>query len=300
MQSKETHLSSQGHSSTSKFREHLSVYIPPPNLPIEISRFSPESPPLEPGSRTQSVWTNTSTTRSLSPVRKDNPDLRGTPSLSAISRKSRLSKFWVDVSKRMGLSTTHHEPEQPIHEPTLPSWPPLNIEKRRCAHDCPCYTLTKENKKKHRRDKILICVLVIILLYLLGNTIALNVHVFGPSAPPSTTHTENTTSTDSTLSQDAQQCLAQYVVDAPSNPSQYPCSTCLSVLQSVPPSFFNSNPSDGQQIINAIQFCALRAVFVSTSEDGQSLLKNGNWAQDVRFCAWDGVQCDGTGRVASL
>lgn len=189
----------------------------------------------------------------------------------------------------------------PIQEAELPSWPPLHIEKRTCCHDCPCHSLNKKKQKKRRRDRIMIYILVVIILYLLGNTIALNTRVFSATSVVNTGDAKNaTSSTSSTLSADAQQCLSQYIVNAPSNPTQYPCSTCLSVLQSVPSNFSDGDAQDGQQITNAIQFCALRAVFETASSDGQSSLADSNWAQDVRFCAWRGVQCDGTGRVSSL
>ncbi|EGO26326.1 hypothetical protein SERLADRAFT_384847, partial [Serpula lacrymans var. lacrymans S7.9] len=110
----------------------------------------------------------------------------------------------------------------------------------------------------------------------------------------------SSTSTSSTLSTNAQQCLSQYTLNAPSSPSSYPCSTCLPTLQAVPSSFLNTDTQDGQQIQNAIQFCGLRAVFETANAAGQATLGNGSWVQDVKFCAWTGVTCDGSGQVSNL
>lgn len=192
----------------------------------------------------------------------------------------------------------------PMQEAELPPWPPLHIEKRAgCCHDCPCHALAAKKSKKGRLDrlrkKILIYVLVMIILYLLGNVIALNTRVFAPQVDVHVT-SNGTTSSSSTLSAEAQQCLSQYNVNAPSDPSGYPCSTCLPTLQAVPSNFSDGNAQDSQQILNAIQFCGLRSIFETSNGDGQAALKNGNWAQDVKFCAWTGVSCDGTGRVASM
>ncbi|PSR72693.1 hypothetical protein PHLCEN_2v11388 [Hermanssonia centrifuga] len=223
--------------------------------------------------------------RSSTPTRKD------TESQSAASpspRKSRFTKLMFDIR------TMVREPQIVPMQP--PPWPPLHVEKRQCSHDCPCRNV---NKKKQRRRRIFIIILILIILYLLGNTVALNIRVFG--SPPSAQPPHNSTASTSTaLSSDAQQCLSQYTVNAPSNPGDYPCSTCLPVLQSVPSNFSDGNAQDTQQIENAVQFCGLRSIFETADSDGQSALKNGNWAQDVKFCAWDGVSCDGMGRVSSL
>ncbi|KAG2369175.1 hypothetical protein BDR07DRAFT_1604834 [Suillus spraguei] len=59
----------------------------------------------------------------------------------------------------------------------------------------------------------------------------------------------------------------------------------------------SSNTENTQQILNAIQFCGLRAIFDTADSQGQASL---GWMNDVKFCAWNGVTCDGTGRVANL
>jgi hypothetical protein len=156
----------------------------------------------------------------------------------------------------------------------LTEWPPLHVHKR-----CKC------NKA---RNRTLCCLLIIVLLFLIGNIIFLNVRILSiNTATPSST----------SLSANAQQCLSQYTLNAPSSPSSYPCSTCLPTLQTVPSDYLSSNPQNAQQILNAIQFCGLRAIFDTANSQGQASL---GWVNDVKFCAWNGVTCDGSGRVANL
>jgi hypothetical protein len=152
----------------------------------------------------------------------------------------------------------------------LPEWPPLHVQKR---------------KSRRTRIILLLCLLIIVLLFLIANVIFLNIRVLSvqPATPSSTS-----------LSVNAQQCLSQYTLNAPSSPSSYPCSTCLPILQAVP---LSSNSQNAQQIINAIQFCGLRAIFDTANSQGQASL---SWVNDVKFCAWNGVTCDSSGRVANL
>lgn len=283
---------------SSKFREHLSIYIPPEDYPVEVSRFSPESPPMPPmppppPPRSLSTWTNTATVRSATPTRRD---VALPPSTSSTkTSKSRIARLFFDIRALV----RDREPEVvPIQPAPFSSWPPLNVEKRTCCHDCPCHSAPP--KKNGRRRRILTVVLIIILIYLLGNAVVLNVKVFRPPSAVTVTSSNDTSSGSSALSTDAQQCISQYVLNAPSNPSGYPCSTCLPTLQSVPSSAYQGDTQTGQQILNAIQFCALRSVFETAGSDSQSALKAGNWAQDVKFCVWSGIACDGTGRVSSL
>ena len=148
---------------------------------------------------------------------------------------------------------------------------------------------------------VLVAALIIFLLFLLGDTIFLNVRVVRLSSQmTSTSSTSTKASSSSELSADAQQCLSEFTLNAPTSPQSYPCSTCLSTLQGVPSNFTASNSNDSQSIQNAIQFCGLRSIFDDASSDGQQGLSNEGWAKDVRFCAWSGVSCDGFGRVSSV
>ncbi|GJE91357.1 L domain-like protein [Phanerochaete sordida] len=289
---------------SSRFKEHLSITIPPPGFAVESSRFSPdsESPPPRP-SRTLSDWTNASTVRSFTPTRpapihttsKDS-DAHSVPPSVAPSHKSRIGRLFFDIR----ALTRDREPEiVPIDEPALHPWPPLHIEKRACCHDCPCHTQSPARKKrKQRRRRILTALLVLVLLYLLGNVAALNTRVFAPSRMIMVNGTVPATPG---LSAAAQQCLDQFTVNAPADPAGYPCSTCLPTLQAVPSGALSSGDSqDSQSLLNAVQFCGLRAIFETSDSSGQAALKGGNWDQDVKFCAWSGVSCDGSGRVSSL
>lgn len=250
-------------------------------MPIEPSRFSPETPPAT--SRDQSTWTNTMTakhsSRDLEAATMPSPRLR-----------DRFTKFFFDV-RTMGHD---REPELvPIQQPELREWPPLHIEKRPqlcCAH---CV----RRRKRRKRDRILIAILIILLLYLLGNVIALNVRSF----PTGSTTVQSTSSGSAAgLSADQQLCVSEYNINAAANASTYPCSTCFPVLQSIPSSISSTSSETAQQISNALQFCALNSVFNEMDQAGQSALTTGGWVQNVQFCSWSGVQCDGSGRVSSL
>ncbi|EKM53372.1 uncharacterized protein PHACADRAFT_211070 [Phanerochaete carnosa HHB-10118-sp] len=282
---------------SSRFKEHLSVYIPQPDVQAESSRFSPDSSLAGPSHTLSESWPNASTVRSLTPTHsvpvreciRDSEAHSVPPSIAPSSRKSRIGKLLFDIR----TLARDKEPEV-VQESRLQPWPPLHIEKRGCCHDCPCHAVPK---KKKRRRAILIAILILIILYLLGNVAVLNTRVF---APQSVVLVSNGTAASPELSAEAQQCLTQYTVNAPSNPAGYPCSTCLPTLQAVPTNFSDGNPQDSQQLLNAVQFCGLRAIFETSDNDGQTALKNGDWVQDVKFCSWNGVSCDNAGQVSSL
>ncbi|KAH9889384.1 L domain-like protein [Cubamyces lactineus] len=179
-----------------------------------------------------------------------------------------------------------------MQHPPLHAWPPLEKQQRECEH---CH-------KKRKRDRILWGVLIVILLYLLGNTIFLNVRVLKttPQASTSSPNASSGVSSSTVLSADAQQCISQYNLNAPADPQSYPCSTCYPVLSAIPSNFSDGNSQDAQTIANAVQFCGLRSIFDVASSNGQTVLSNGGWVKDVRFCAWSGVKCDGFGRVSTL
>ncbi|KAI0828004.1 L domain-like protein [Trametes gibbosa] len=184
------------------------------------------------------------------------------------------------------------EPELiPMHRPPLQAWPPL--EKRHSCDRC---------HRKRKRDKCLIVALILFLLYLFGNTVFLNVRVLNmaPQQLPSPPSSAQPTSSSTSLSADAQQCISQYNLNAPTDPQSYPCSTCYPVLSAIPSNFSNGDSDDAQTISNAVQFCGLRSIFETTDSPGQTALSTGGWVKDVRFCAWSGVKCDGFGRVSSL
>ncbi|OBZ69544.1 hypothetical protein A0H81_10288 [Grifola frondosa] len=180
----------------------------------------------------------------------------------------------------MRMMRRFREPDiVPIQPARLPSWSPLHIEKRQhCCEHCPSLLDKKRKRKKKQRDRTLVAILVILLFCLLGNTVFLDVHTLRSTvAPPSDEAVTNTSTSvsSSALSAQAQQCLSQYIINAPSDPASYPCSTCYSVLQAVPSNFSDGNPQDPQQIENAIQFCGLRSIFDIASTSGQAGLSTG-------------------------
>lgn len=191
----------------------------------------------------------------------------------------RFATFLFDLRT---LGRRRREPD--VLPMQLDPWPPLHIEKRsgQCCEHC------VKRGKRRRRNKLLWILVIILLLYLLGNTIALDVLTY------------NSPSNSATLSANQQLCLAEFEINAPVNASLYPCSTCLSTLQDVSSGFLNAHSQEATQIQNAIQFCALRGVFVEANGQGQSSLGNGGWMQNNDVCGWSGVECDGEGRVTSL
>ena len=274
--------------------------VPPPDYPVEVSHFSPESHRSPNRShpqhaRSRSDWTNTTTVKSLT----NDPELGKAYPPQTPRVRDRLTKLFFDI--RMPTRTPQQE-WLPMQEPPLQAWPPLDGEKHHRVHCEQC----RERNDRRRRNKILFIALVTLLLYLFGNVIFLNVRVIRLSQPSTSTTTTTTTtapvnaSDSSVLSADAQSCLSQFSLNAPSSPQSYPCSSCLSVLQDVPSSFASSNTQDAQQLVSAVQFCGLRSIFETANSDGQTGLSNGGWVKDVRFCAWSGVHCDGFGRVSSM
>ncbi|KAI0645154.1 L domain-like protein [Trametes meyenii] len=184
----------------------------------------------------------------------------------------------------------------PMQQPPLHGWP--TIEKQRNCEHC---------HRKRKRDRILLVALVVFLLYLFGNIIFLNVRTANlaprtssSSSLDGSSSASPAASTSSALSADAQQCISQYALNAPTDPQGYPCSTCYPVLSLVPANTSGGSSQDAQTIADAVQFCGLRSVFEGANDQGQTALSNGGWVKDARFCAWSGVRCDGFGRVSSL
>ncbi|KZT69641.1 L domain-like protein [Daedalea quercina L-15889] len=205
----------------------------------------------------------------------------------------RLAKFCFDL-RTLGR---RRDPVLPIQQPKLHPWPPLHIEKRvgQCCEHC------LKRKKKRRRDQLLLILLIILLLYLLGNTVALDILTNTGGGSTSTSNSDsNSNSNSAILSANQQLCLSEFEINAPANATLYPCSTCLPTLQVISSAYLNAHAQDATQVQNAIQFCALRSVFVEANGEGQSSLGNGGWMQTVDVCGWSGVDCDGSGRVSSL
>ncbi|OCB90126.1 hypothetical protein A7U60_g2685 [Sanghuangporus baumii] len=185
----------------------------------------------------------------------------------------------IPIQEASPAASTAHE------EITLPPWPPLHIEKRpmQCPGSCHCAT-----PKRKKRRRLLLTLLIILLLYLLGDSIFLNARVL------------NNSGDKHALSPAQESCLTQFTVNAPANASLYPCSTCLGILQDIPDSFKFSTSNEAQTLSNSLQFCGLQSLVVASSVTARDSLTNGGWVQNVQFCTWTGIQCDGQGNVKSL
>ena len=199
----------------------------------------------------------------------------------------RVTTFCFNL-RTLGRRQQREAHDLPLQQPKLDPWPPLHIEKRsgQCCEHC------VKHRKRRRRNQLLWLLIVILLLYLLGNTVALDVLTY--------TGGDSTSSVSAVLSANQQLCLSEFEINAPVNASLYPCSTCLSTLQGVSSDFLKEHTQDAAQIQNAIQFCALRGVFVEAGGQGQSSLGNGGWMQNNQVCGWSGIGCNSEGQVTSL
>jgi hypothetical protein len=264
------------------------------------------------------------------------PHTARTPQSSRSIMSRILLPFWTtrkeEIPPQKFKEMFPNEPYPPIHDEALPHhhrsqwfepqpemkpWNPLRIIKNpKPEHDNDHQEEMKKRAKKRKKDRRCWCllILIIIILLLLGDAIFLNVRVaqldntitsFGliPGSKPSSTAGSSPTNNPQ-LSTEAQSCLTQFQVNAPSSPTSYACSTCLPILQSVPSSFLtapSTSTATSQNITNAIQFCGLQSIFQAASTgNGGNPLGNVGWLQNVAFCTWDGVTCSGDGKVAQL
>ena len=207
---------------------------------------------------------------------------------STTTFRDRFTKLFFDVR------TLNREPEVdlPMQPPAMSQWPPLHIEKR--PVQCSCPRCEDDPARKWRR-RAMVTLLMAFLLYVLANLVMLDVRVLTQPSAKSSPQAVSTSSS-STLSADAQQCITQYTLDAPTSPTTYPCSTCLPLLSNLSYNYTAVYPAAR----DATQFCALRALWEDSDSNGQAGLEASGWVKDVKFCTWGGVQCDGSGGVSSL
>lgn len=319
---------SSSHLQRSKFKEPLFIQPPMPNVDPQgdVSRFSPDSPPLP--FRSPSPHSGSSHRlhlrsfspigRSFSPIPLGGKSFRGrekererdveaavpAPSSSSpeLGRglKDRFTRFFFGVrtQPKEFMIPLQHPSHSHTDLPSLSEWPPLHISER-----CTCYYDIVPEKERKRRNRCIWFWIFIILLYLLVSSTFSLARVISLPHISSSTPSSNTTS-ENPGNLNIQQCISQYQLNAPSSPPSYPCSTCLPLLSPAsppPPNTLNTlSAADNQSASNAIQFCALKSVFDASASAGQASLKGGNWVQDVKFCAWSGVTCDGSGSVGSL
>jgi len=302
-------VSSQGFApSSSKFKEHLSIAVPPPNPAFERSRFSPDSPTTHAFPLGQPIFHTSTSPRS----RRFDPE-KGHASDSIPSSHSqnsqpslrdRLARLFVvlRVSRRNDSSAVKRV------APPIVVAPPSEVPVWRLDHILDSDSDTQHARHVHpqpartqeRYHPALLFALIIFLLYLFINVIVLNVRSFSsshssprllPTTPPASVPTNTIM-----LSADTQQCITQYTLNAPNDPKGYPCSTCLPLLIAVP-----TNASAVYPVArDATQFCGLRSIWEDAGQQGQAGLEAGGWVKDVKFCTWSGVRCNGAGRVSSL
>jgi len=278
----------------SRFKEHLSLSISHPDIHnFEQSKFSPDSPPAHP-LRTASL-TLAGTPPSLMRARDIPEDIESLRSHGSSTRRltirDRFTKIFFDV-RTLDERSNSHDGDLISVRPLSP-WAPLKLEKEKSPLPTTHPALRNsppQKKQTKRRFRWWALLLILIILALLGNLAFLNVRVveltkvIKQNTPPSSTPAPSSPD-------NVQECLSQFTLNAPSNPSSYPCSTCLPIL---------SNVTGNADAVNAVQFCGLRAILESTSTTGQTALSTGGWGKDLRVCTWSGVSCSGSDIVTSL
>ncbi|KAF8331324.1 uncharacterized protein EI90DRAFT_3123480 [Cantharellus anzutake] len=285
-----------------KFREHLSFistdHRPNNNAHLKsqfsVSSVSTSPPPEDPEPPVRPVQIVNTPPPIKSNWAKSGSAVdieRGVPERESNRRpwKSRFS-FW--------RSTSAHPDHSPLSPIVLRQWDHLNV---------PYRVPPRQEKHAHKEQKssgrCWIIILIIIIIFLLGNSVFLNIRVLNVQPPtPTTTVSPTPTSTaaptSTSVSQQVLDCLSQFKLNAGNNPTSYPCSSCAPVLGGIPndliPSVKNP-PVTGQG--NVLQFCALSDLVAATSNN---TLQNVGWLKDTKFCSWSGLSCDSAGRVNSM
>ncbi|KAG8862297.1 hypothetical protein FRB96_001876 [Tulasnella sp. 330] len=106
--------------------------------------------------------------------------------------------------------------------------------------------------------------------------------------------------TSTAVSPALQACLTQF--SSTTNPAGYDCTTCIPLLSSVPNDLslpLTSTPSV-QGVGNVLQFCSLQAINAALPSGDATVLTQVGWLKNTNMCGWQGVTCDGKGRVSGL
>lgn len=288
--------SSQGSSvSSSRFKEHLSLTIPPPDPSREHSRFSPDTP-TGPTFSLGEFATHKSSPHSK-PRDLEDGSADGLDKWSTRHRFPHVfSSLWA--SRKEGGDS--FVPGVALAVPKIPEWRPLNIRRQATqGQSVPCDE-PPPTRIQRLRARAPIAALVVFLLYLFINVIILNVRFFSLTRMPDQrsviTMPMNASTTSYELPPNTRQCITEYTSNASSDPIGYPCNTCLPLLAALPMSETATYPA----ALDATQFCSLRSIWEDAGQLGQAELEAGGWVQDIEFCTWSGVRCDGTSRVSSL
>ncbi|KAI5121455.1 hypothetical protein M0805_009563 [Coniferiporia weirii] len=223
----------------------------------------------------------------------------GEPELVPIQQRPVSAMTMEAAATSSRMSPNAHTMDVDVN---IAPWSPLHVEKRAHAYERACRCARRDPKRRKRR---LFCavLLVIVILYLLANMIFLNIRTLTSStANPGGSASGQSGGSVFTLSVAQETCLAQFIVNAPVNASAYPCATCLAFLQTIPSDFtFSPGSSFSTETLHDnIQFCGLQSLFVESGASAQSALANSGWVQNVNFCTWGGVGCNGDGLVDTL
>jgi hypothetical protein len=305
-----THQHSFSHSSqstlaSSGFKEHPSIGVlpPEPDPVFERSRFSPDSPTERRFSFGRPVFSNKSSQRprplDLEKGSAGNSTAGSQPGAQP-SFRERFARLFVVL--RLGRTRDDDPSVQRAVAPVapssnLPAWRPLDVRKQETVQ-CNCHSQPAPQTRRqawYRRTKR--SALAVFLLYLFINIVILDVHLYQLAYWWPQAHSSSSAPTSTLmLSADTQQCINQYTLNAPGDPTGYACSTCLPLLAAVPPNATAAYPIAR----DATQFCGLRSIWEDSGAKGQAGLEAGGWVKDIKFCTWSGVQCNGAGRVSSL
>ncbi|KAI0001051.1 hypothetical protein BJV77DRAFT_1155510 [Russula vinacea] len=275
----QTPSSSQG--SSTKFKEHLSIAVPPPNPTFEHSRFSPDSPSKQIFHLGRTIFNWASPRSQRFDLEKGTASPGHSRSNSAQSSqhsiKDRFARFFPLREGSRG-SDSSGQRAVPIVAPSseAPVWRLDNSAARSCAR----YLSPLPVHQRDRPQRSFVFRVASVTKMLSYTT-----------APPTSAPTGSVM-----LSGDTQQCLTQYTLNAPGDPTGYPCGTCLPLVTAVP-----ANASAVYPVArDATQFCGLRSIWEDAGQQGQAGLEAGGWVKDIKFCTWSGVRCNGAGRVSSL
>src|SRR6266850_3159465 len=304
--------------SSSRFKDPLSVTVLPPDAdsdpPLERSRFSPDSPTKRTFSFGRPIFSHKSSPRSRPlDLEKGSAGVSGSSSSSSSPQRAhptigdRFTRLFADLRAGRRRDDPSVQPAGPVvvaqKSSELPTWRPFDVRKPGVIAHCNCHRPPQTRRQKWYR-RALLTALVVSLLYLFVNVVVLDVRLYAlsrwmPKMPSTTTAPASTPPSSmytTVLPADTQQCITQYNLNAPGHPTGYPCSTCLPLLAAVPP-----NATAVYAVArDAMQFCGLRSIWEDADQQGRAALEAGGWVEDVKFCAWNGVRCNGAGRVSSL
>ena len=294
--------------SSSRFKDPLSVTVLPPDAdsdpPLERSRFSPDSPTKRTFSFGRPIFKSSPRSR---PLDLEKGSAGGSSSSAPQGAQPTIGGRFVRLFADLRVGRRRDDPSVQPAAPVVAqksTWRPLDVCKPGVIAHCDCHRPPQIRRQMWYR-RALLSALVVCLLYLFVNVVVLDVRLYAlsrwmPQVPSTTTAAPASPPPSSmyttVLPADTQQCITQYNLNAPGNPTGYPCSTCLPLLAAVP-----SNATAVYAVArDAMQFCGLRSIWEDADQQGKAALEAEDWVEDVKFCAWNGVRCDGAGRVSSL